>query len=112
MKSFLIPLAVLFAVWTGSIASAAVFVHAGPVSVAVGRPVGRPVGYARPVYRPVVRPVLPVAAPVILPRSAPVVVPTPSITPADVINRRQALRALIYDRVRDAVEDARREANQ
>ena len=77
MKSLLISLVVSGAFLACSTASAAVFVHAGPVHVAVGRPIG----HVRPVYRPVaVRPIL--SAPAIAP-VAPAVWPRGVLTPAE-----------------------------
>jgi hypothetical protein len=100
VKSLLISLVLSGAFLAGSTASAAVFVHAGPVHVAVGRPVG----HVHPVYRPVaVRPI--VAAPVIAPRPA-AVLPPPAITPARVYWHRQAVRHAIQERIEDAVENA------
>ena len=98
MKSFLISLVVSGAFLACSTASAAVFVYAGPVNVAVGRPVG----YARPVYRPaVVRPIIP--APVVVSRPA-AVLPLPAITPARVYWHRQAVRHAIHERIEDALQ--------
>jgi hypothetical protein len=98
MKSLLISLVVSGAFLAGSTASAAVFVHAGPVNVAVGRPIG----HVHPVYHPVaVRPV--VAAPAVAPQSA-AILPVPAITPARVYWHRQAVRHAIHDRIEDALQ--------
>ena len=95
MKSFLISLVVSGAFLACSTASAAVFVHAGPVNVAVGRPVGR-------VYRPAaVRPIVP--APVVVARPA-AILPAPAITPARVYWHRQAVRHAIHERIEDALQ--------
>jgi hypothetical protein len=59
MKSLLASLVVAGVCLAGSTASAAVFVDAGPVNVAVGRPVARVYPLYRPVaVRPVCRPVV------------------------------------------------------
>jgi hypothetical protein len=88
MKTALFTLALLGALLAGSTASAAVFVHAGPVTVAVGRP------YYRPIARPVVRPVL--AAPAIAP-VAPLVWPRRVLTPAE----RAEIRSDVWETRRD-----------
>lgn len=93
MKTFLTTLALACALTTGSTASAAVFVHAGPVRVAVGRPIVRhPAAYVRPVVRPVV--------------AAPAIVPAAALTPYQRYLRRQAVAGAIHDRIENALEAA------
>jgi hypothetical protein len=83
MKTCLFTLTLFGALLAGSTASAGVFVHAGPVRVAVGRP------YYRPLARPSVRPAL--AAPVIAP-VAPAVWPHRVLTPAERAEVRSDVR--------------------
>jgi 16S rRNA A1518/A1519 N6-dimethyltransferase RsmA/KsgA/DIM1 with predicted DNA glycosylase/AP lyase activity len=76
MKSLLCSLAVALVIGLGSSASAAVFMHAGPVNVAVGgRPAHHHVHHRPVAVRPV--PVAPVAPVVMAPR--PVFVPAPVV---------------------------------
>ena len=98
MKARMILLAAVLALTIGSMASAGVFVHAGPVNVAVGRRVARPV---RPVYaapRPVV------AAPA-------VVAPAPAVGPvaptaAAVRHWRHERWETAHEAIENAVENA------
>jgi hypothetical protein len=116
MKKLLISAVVASVFFTGSWASAAVVVHAGPVHVGIGRSLARPAFAHRPVYAPV-RPVVvrpPLPRPVI---AAPTTVVTPpAVTPAPVtgsaaaaIRARRLLNA-IHAEVEDAVEDALKSA--
>lgn len=99
MKTFLTTLAIVCALSVGSTATAGVFVHAGPVSVGIGRPAVRhywPHAYG--VVRPVVaRPVVAVPAPAI--------VPAPALTPYQRYLRRQAAANAIHNTIENAVEE-------
>jgi len=106
MKTFAALLGAAVVLSLGSAANAGVFVHAGPVHVAVGvphrpawpvapRPVVRPVA-----VRPVIAPVAPVQNPLFLP--APVVGrPGPSISPHEAREIREEARELRHE-IRDA----------
>jgi hypothetical protein len=95
MKTLLVFLAVAGLCLIGSTASAAVFVHAGPVNVAVGHPLAHvhPIYrtvVARPIYRPAL--VCPYwAAPVVVPAPTVVVPPPAIVTPARVYWHRRAV---------------------
>jgi hypothetical protein len=104
MKTYLIPLSLAAALWLGSNASAAIFVHAGPVHVGIGRPVARSFYAHRPVYfRPtpvVVRPAAPIYRPV--------------LAPAPIVNSStlQAARELRAARIRNAIHEETQQAVQ
>jgi hypothetical protein len=93
----------------GSTASAAIFVHAGPVRVAVARPYYRHYAHVRPVIAaplaplPVVAPVAPVVAPL-----PPAVLPGAALTPAERAEIRETIRGA-RNAVRNAVLDAARD---
>ncbi|MGW8256244.1 MAG: hypothetical protein ACWGMZ_02040 [Thermoguttaceae bacterium] len=113
MKTQLISLSVVALLWMASSASAAIFVHAGPVHVGI-----RP-SLARPVYRhwhaPVIahRPVGPVVRPVIAPVPRPVapvirpvIAPAPRLSPAAAALRAARIRHAIQEEVQKGIENA------
>jgi hypothetical protein len=112
MKTLLISLTVASVMLVGSVASAAVVVHAGPVHVGVGvgrRPI-HPVHVHRPVLaRPVVRPVV---VPVVPPAVAPVPAPHPVVgVSARIVRARRILNA-IQEEVEEEVQEALESSEQ
>jgi hypothetical protein len=100
MKTQLISLTAVALLCVAQNASAAIFVHAGPVHVGIGRPaVVRPIhnhwGYIPPV---VARPVTPVVRPIIA--------PAPALTPAARAIRATRIRNAIEQEVQEGVENA------
>ena len=95
MKTVLTSLAVVLALTVGSTASAAVFVHAGPVTVAVGG------GHRH--YRPVA--VRPVPRPVFAPGPAFVAPPAAAWSPNRITPRERR-------EIHDETQDLRREIRQ
>ena len=104
MRAFTMILVAAMGLGLVSEASAAVFVHAGPVHVAVGR---------RPVARPVARPVRPayvaprpfVVAPAIV-APAPVIRPVAPVVPARAWYWRHEVRENIHDAIENAMQNA------
>lgn len=95
MKSLLMSLVVSSACLVAANASAGVFVHAGPVHVAVGRPIGHVYAVHRPV---VVRPIVPA-------RVSVSVSPYTVITPAERAEIRSEVRDARNRAIRDAIDD-------